>query len=611
MALMTSALGGSVVSKIKSVKYVASMVFIWHFFSAFTAWAEPVSHHINFSDAQHQYLEIETRFPASSGQTMAYMPVWTPGSYLIREFSRNVDSVQAFGDQGEGLNIKKTQKNRWLINTEQTKSVALKYRVYAAELSVRTSWVNSEYAVLNAGSMLLLPWKQPNVQHKLTLDLPDEWSGSGSALESIGENQFLAQNEAELIDSPIIAGQLEQNDFSVQGVSHSLMTVGDTRYWDNEKAVKDLQKLVKTHSQFWGGVPYPHYVFLNVLSEGRGGLEHKNSTVIMASRWAMNKRELYKNWLELASHEFFHTWNIKRMRPKSLLSYQMENENYTEALWFVEGFTSYYQSVLNRRAGIIDEKEFYGQLARRLQKLYETPGRLEQSMVHASFDAWIKFYRPDANSLNSRISYYTKGAVIALLLDARLRQSGQYNLDQFMQAAWQAFQADGYTNQDLIDLLEKLAGPKHAKWLKRAIETREELDWSILESTYGLKLKHENEPVDSEKKRQDLPAWIRMKTQDDRLLLKSVVKNSALWHAGLNAGDEILAIDDYYVQHHNWKKRLENYRPGEVVTLLYARKDKLHEVVMTLESKPLKTWELSVSEQTSKKQNYRRKQWLN
>jgi predicted metalloprotease with PDZ domain len=303
----------------------------------------------------------------------------------------------------------------------------VQYRVYGREMSVRTNWVESSFAMLNgAPTFITLVEPSPVARpHELVVDLPPDWRGVATALDPLPgvERGFVAADFDTLVDSPILAGSPAVHAFDVDGIPHALVNIGDDRLWDGARAAADVEKIVRATRDLWGRLPYPRYLFLNVIAEAGGGLEHRDSTLIMSSRWTMRTPRRYQGWLGLVAHEFFHAWNVKRLRPAALGPFDYEREVYTTDLWIAEGLTSYYDDLLVLRAGLSTRDEYLAALSNQIQALQTTPGRLVQPVAGASYDAWIRHYRPDENSPNVAVSYYTKGAVVGFLLDMRVREA--------------------------------------------------------------------------------------------------------------------------------------------------------------------------------------------
>ncbi|HEY7493439.1 MAG TPA: M61 family peptidase, partial [Candidatus Tectomicrobia bacterium] len=404
--------------------------------------AEPICYTLRFPMPATHYVEVEAVVPTGGQASIELtMAVWTPGSYMVREYARHLEQVTAQTPDGQRLAIDKSRKNRWQIQTNGADPVHVAYRVYGREMSVRTNWVEADFALLNGAPTFLTLANAGGRPHEVQLLLPEGWKTSITGLPPAADgalHHYRAADFDTLVDSPILAGNPAIYAFEVEGMPHYLVNEGEGGVWDGPRSARDVERLVQAHRHMWGTLPYDRYVFLNLLTEAGGGLEHKNSTVLMASRWQTRSRRSYLDWLGLVSHEFFHVWNGKRLRPVELGPFDYENEVYTRSLWVVEGITSYYTELGVRRAGLCTNEEFLERLSRLIDRLQATPGRLVHALDMASYDAWIKFYRNDENSLNTTISYYTKGAVVALLLDAIVQQAtaGTRCLDDVMRLAY-------------------------------------------------------------------------------------------------------------------------------------------------------------------------------
>ena len=440
---------------------------------------------VDLEDTRNHYLTIKVEVPVDSDTTELMMAVWTPGSYLVREYARNIDSMTVTSGDRE-LKFEKIRKNRWLVETKGIKSFEVSYRLYCNEMSVRTNWVGNQYAMINGAPTFITVPDRLDKQHEVQLLLPRNWTRSATSLKSVGGNphRFVAENFDELVDSPIVAGNVSVYPFVVGGIEHQLVNVGESGYWNGTKAATDLKKIVEAHQEMWGVVPYDRYMFINMIVESGGGLEHDNSSILMTSRWSFRDRGRYKSWLSLASHEFFHTWNIRRLRPKSLVTYDYENEVYTDSLWIAEGITSYYEDLLLLRAGLLSRSEFLSRLSGNVEGVQRTGGRKLQSLKDSSYDAWIKYYRPDENSSNTRISYYSKGAVAAFLLDARIRKltKGEKSLDDLMRKLFADYVTTGYTTEEFRAAASELAGQDLSDWFDSVIDSTDELDYSDIEA---------------------------------------------------------------------------------------------------------------------------------
>jgi len=573
-----------------------------------------IYHTLGFADRLHHYVSVESRFPAQPGKPLIlYMPVWTPGSYLVREYARHVGAVTAQDSHQRPLQIHKISKNRWRVEAGERQQVTVRYRVYAHEMSVRTSWVDTDFALLNAATIYLVPVGGEALAQRIQLQLPAGWTKVATAMQAHGQNEYRARDFDQLIDSPMVMGDLTRYEFTVDGKPHALVNVLQPADWDGKASAEDVATIVQVQSRFWGGLPYARYQFLNLIVGARGGLEHKASTTLMTRPLMMRKREDYIAWLGTVSHEFFHTWNVKRLRPEALGPFDYEHENYTSSLWIAEGFTSYYGPLLLRRAGLITSKEYFKNLARDLRRLDETPGQAVRSAAQSSLDAWIKLYRPDENTINSAVSYYTKGAIIAFVLDSRIRAAahGHKSLDDVMREAYRRYSGTrGYTPEQFNAVVVDLADESTANWLQRVSRRRQALDYRSALDFYGLTL-NKRETVKKGEPEPEAVGWLgeTLVPDSERLLIRQLRKGTPAYVAGLDAGDEILGLNDYRVTRAGWNKRLEHYSPGAKVTLLVDRRGRLLEIPARLGRRPAKIWKLKVAEDAGMEQTQHLKNW--
>ena len=575
---------------------------------------DPIRYTLSFPAPQTHYVEVTATVPTGRRADVdLMMAVWTPGSYLVREYARNVEAVTASGPDGRALNVDKSKKNHWRIATGGAPTITLKYRVYSREMSVRTNWVETDFALLNgAPTFITLADLSPR-PHEVILNPASGWKRSITALPAMdgGDHRYRAPDYDTLVDSPIVIGNPAVYDFEVDGKKHSLVNVGEAGVFDGARAAKDLETIVKEDRRLWGFLPYDRYVFFNMITESGGGLEHKNSTVLMTNRWSTRTRRAYLAWLELASHEYFHAWNVKRLRPAELGPFDYENENITRSLWIAEGFTDYYADLQVLRAGLQTRDEYLEDLSSTIELLQTTPGRLVQSAEMASFDAWIKYYRPDENSNNTTISYYTKGTVIAFLFDAKIRKAtnGTKSLDDVMRTAYQKFSGPkGYTPEEFRAVVEQVAGTSLKVFWDTAVESTSELDYTETLDTFGLRFKP---PLPPPGDRPPKP-WLGISTRIDngRLLVAQVQRDSPADVAGLNVDDEILAIDDFRVRADRLDNRLEQYQRGDKVAFLVARREQLVRIPVTFGAEPAKGWRLELNPAATDTQRRQLDAWL-
>ncbi|HEY0726561.1 MAG TPA: PDZ domain-containing protein [Pyrinomonadaceae bacterium] len=561
------------------------------------------------------------------------MPVWTPGSYLIREFQRQVQDFSAVDAGGQPLKWEKTNKNTWRITTGGAREWHARYQVYANELSVRTSELNSNHAFWNNANLLMYLdgfLKSPSTVRVLT---PDVWKVATGLPGVAGQrNTFRAENFDVLYDSPFEASNFKSILFNVKGVPHRIVIDGEGNY-DPERMRRDVQKIVETQVELMGGeIPYRDYTFiLHLRNNAGGGLEHANSTALGYPRFGFRIRSGdrstsaapnagdraepdYRGFLSLVSHEFFHLWNVKRIRPDALGPFDYTQENYTKLLWVAEGITDYYADVTLRRAGLITETEFLSATARAIQNLQNTPGRLEQSVEDSSFDTWIKFYRQDENSVNSQVSYYDKGAILGLLLDLEIRKrsNGAKSLDDVMRYLYAEFfkKERNYTPTDFQKASELMAGASLEEFFAKYIRNTEELDYNSALAAAGLRLDTGALMTDAGKPIERVFFGADLTQDEDRLIVRRVYAGSPADEQGLNAGDQIVAMDNMRVTRDFFNARIAEKKPGDMINLTIFRFDDLSTLLIKLGGRAEGTYRITAlpAQTETQKQIYRA--WL-
>ena len=545
------------------------------------------------------------RGPAATApsEELLVMPVWTPGSYLVREFERNVQDFAAIDAAGKPLNWEKINKNTWRITTNGSRDWRATYKVYANELSVRTSELNSSHAYWNSANLLMYLEGFLTSPSTVRVVAPDVWKVATGLPGVPGQrNTFRAENFDVLYDSPFEVSAFKSILFNVKGVPHRIVIDGAGNY-DPERVRRDVQKIVETQVELMGGeIPYRDYTFILHLRPGTGGgLEHANSTSLgyspfgftisggaratSASPNAAAVGPDYRGFLSLVSHEFFHLWNVKRIRPDALGPFDYTKENYTKLLWVAEGITDYYADLTLRRAGLITDVDFITATTRAIQGLQNTPGRLVQSVEESSFDSWVKFYRPDENTINSQVSYYDKGAILGLLLDLEIRKrsNGAKSLDDVMRALYTEFfkKNRNYTPADFQKLSEAAAGASLEDFFAKYVRGKEELDYNAAFEAVGLRLETTSlgpngQPVE----RVNFGADLRQ--EQDRLMVTRVYAGSPAYDQGLNTGDQILALDNARVTRDFFNARIAEKKPGDIINLTIFRFDELSTLLIKL-----------------------------
>ena len=525
------------------------------------------------------------------------MPVWTPGSYLVREFARHVQDFAVTDAAGQPLKWEKTNKDTWRVITNGAREWHATYRVYANELSVRTSELNSGHGFWNNANLLMYLegfLKDPSTVRVLA---PDAWKvATGLPAVAGQKNTFRAENFDILYDSPFEASNFKTLVFNVKGVPHRIVIDGEGNY-NPERMRLDVQKLVETEVEIMGEIPYRDYTFiLHLRSNAGGGLEHLNSTALGYPRFgfrirtgeratsaAPNASETperdYRGFLSLVAHEFFHLWNVKRIRPDALGPFDYTQENYTKVLWVAEGITDYYADLALRRAGLISETDFLSATARAIQQLQNTPGRLEQTVEESSFDSWIKYYRQDENSINSQVSYYDKGALLGLLLDLEIRKrsNGAKSLDDVMRYLYAEFFKKGrnYGPGDFQKACELMAGSSLEEFFNKYVHGTAELDYDAALGAAGLRL-------DTSAGTGIVYFGADVTQDNDRLIVRRVYAGSPAYEQGLNAGDQIVAMDNMRVTRDFFNARLAEKKPGDLINLTIFRFDDLSTILIKL-----------------------------
>ena len=505
----------------------------------------------------HLFRVTLTLAAPSALQTVS-LPVWIPGSYLVREFAKNLQQLQA-RQAGHKCNLQQQDKCTWQISCAEGVPLTLSYEVYALDNSVRTAWLDSARGFFNGTSLLLRVHGQENQPHHLQIpsvaDAPSWHLATGLApvkINARGFGLYAAANYDELVDCPVELGAFWRGEFTACGVPHQLVVAGAPPSFDKDRLLADTQKICETEIMFWHGdlaspqtagqhTPHSRYVFmLNAVDEGFGGLEHRNSTALICGRRDLPRlgeaktSDGYTTLLGLISHEYFHTWNVKRLRPREFERYDWGRENHTELLWFFEGLTSYYDDLLLHRSGLMDSTRYVQGLNKTINQVLQTPGRLVHSLAQSSFEAWTKYYRADDNTPNITVSYYTKGALVGLCLDLRLRQSG-HSLDAVMRGLWQRCHGGPMGEDDLLAVLHSVSGQDWHKTLQRWVHSTADLPLQELLSAHGLTV------------HVDPSAWAQrlgLRVSEDKgVHLKFVFTDGAAQRAGMAPGDEWLGLE--------------------------------------------------------------------
>ena len=551
----------------------------------------PVHYRIEAADPHARLFTVTLTVAHPQEQQELSLPVWIPGSYLVREFSKNLQRLSA--QQGRRVPLLQLDKHRWRATCRTDRPLVLTYEVCAYDSSVRTAWLDASRGFFNGTSVCLRVHGQEDAPHALEVAstaATAHWSvATGLTPQSIDKRGFgvyAASHYDELVDCPVEMGTFWSGQFTACGVAHRFVVAGAAPSFDGKRLLADTQKICETAIRFWHGKgkpPIKNYLFmLNAVHDGYGGLEHRNSTALICGRRDLPRTgearasDGYTTLLGLISHEYFHTWNVKRLRPAEFSRYDYRQENYTELLWFFEGFTSYYGDLLLRRAGLIDDATYLKLLAKATNQVLQTPGRSVQTVAQASFDAWVKYYRQDENTPNATVSYYTKGSLVALCLDLTLRREGKTTLDDVMRALWKRCAGGPMTEADLRAELASLAGRSFDNELDQWVHSTAELPLAELLAAHGVALKPEPPQLAQR-------LGLRV-TENHSVQLKTVLRGGPAEKAGMAAGDEWLGLQ---VQGQGWRiARLEDvaFYAGAAtqVTAVVARDGRLLQLPMAL-----------------------------
>jgi predicted metalloprotease with PDZ domain len=562
----------------------------------------PQTHHVQVA------LEIDR-----PGEAELFLPVWTPGSYLVREYARHLEGLEAADQAGRSVALERLDKHRFRLLGGGAEQVTVRYRVYANELTVRTSHVDATHAFLSPAGVFLGVRGREGAPHEVAVEPPPGWQVA-TALPG-GPSRFTASSYDELVDSPLEVGQHEVVRFEARGVEHRIAVWGHGEL-DLARLGADLRRIVEAQAEFWGELPYPRYLLiLHLTGKGRGGLEHQACAVLLAARSALADPEGYRDLLALVSHELFHAWNVKRLRPAALTPYRYGGEQYTRLLWWFEGATSYYEQLLLVRAGLLTPAQHLQALGRAFTTLLRTPGAEKLSVEAASQLAWIKLYRPDENSANSGVSYYLKGELIAFALDLLLRRHGA-SLDEVMRRLWARHRAGGVPEDGVEPVVAELVGaPAAAAFFDRYVRGTAPLapDLALL----GLALRRR--PARSGDDKGGKPArteegaaagWLGAELSNGpRITVVAVREGSPAWLAGLTADDELVAEGGFRLDRAGLQSRLEQRGPGGTLRLTLFRRDELVEVAVTLAAPPDDTAWLEPVEEPSEAQRAAYQAW--
>lgn len=571
------------------------------------SFAQKVEYTLKFENPQTHYVTVEMKISGLSGSGIDLkMPTWAPGSYLIREFEKAIDYVKVKSGNTE-LKCEKTSKNTWHVDLNKSKDIIVEYNVYAFELSVRTSFIDAEHAYLNGSSIFLYIDGKKSLPGTVEIIPYKDWKKISCGMERDGsEWKMKFPNYDILVDSPMEIGNQHIFYFETSGCKYEVAMFGEGNY-DEEALKRDMAKVIDEAVKVYGENPNKNYVFIvHNLTSGGGGLEHLNSTTLEVNRWTYNNG--YISFLSLVAHEYFHLWNVKRSRPIELGPFNYDEENYTTLLWVMEGFTSYYDELLLKRAGFYTEAEYVRSLNSTISSMENQPGTRIQSAAMSSYDAWIKGYRTNENSYNTEISYYTKGSVLGALLDMEIIRStnGEKHLDDLMSSVYNEYAKKkdrGFTPDEFKLAAEKICGKKLDDFFDKYVYGLDNIAYDNYLSIVGYELLYADN-------KDEASLGIRTKESDGKLIISTVIRDGAAWKDGLNVNDEIIAIDNYRMSMSTLNKYIDMKKPNDKISVTISRDNILKTIEVTLLGNVQNSFKLSEMKNADEKALANRKKWL-
>ena len=551
-------------------------------FLTFQLSAQTIAYQLRMPKPQNHYFEVEmTLSDFKEKELNLKLPVWAPGSYLVREFSKNLNLVKAFDENGKEIQVVKKTKNTWTVKSNGEKKIKVKYEVYSFELSVRTSFLDLTHGFVSGSGVFMYVdgYKDKSglleiVKHPTFSTITTALPKAKMSIAKDGSETFEFSNYDQLVDCPIEIGNQVVFDFTAAGVKHTVAMYGEGNY-DIPTLKKDMAKVVQAATDVFGVNPNKEYVFIihNVV-DGQGGLEHTNSTTLSVNRWTYQGAE-YTGFLLLVAHEYFHLWNVKRVRPIELGPFDYDQENYTSLLWVMEGFTSYYEKLILVRAGFMSKEDFLNKLQGSINYVEGSVGTRVQPVAHASFDAWIKAYRPTENSANTSMTYYSRGSVIASIIDILIidNSKGKQCLDHFFQHLYKKYFIEmnrGFSETEFKAELEKFVGKNLDEFYKKYIDGTEILPYAEVFDKVGISV------VDNTSFKPSFGATVR--EEGGKVMVKNVRAGSSAEEAGISVGDEIVGCNSYRVDQAMLEAMMSGLGTAETADLLIAREEKLFSV---------------------------------
>lgn len=568
-----------------------------------------IDYTLRFPEPHTHYLQVElTLRGAAAGALELKMPVWTPGSYLVREFARHIDLVEAETKTGTWSRVRKLNKNTWLLDGDGRGERKIRYSLYCFDWSVRTNMIDADHAFLNGAGTFLYVAGQEHMPLTVYIDAPAGWDRIATSLHRVNDNNWVrrAKDLDELIDSPIEIGTHDSYYFEAAGVRHELAMFG-TSNADMKKLQADLKAIIEEETAIFGSHPCSEYLFIIHHSESSfGGLEHLHSSVNHITRKHYEGKK-YRQAISLLAHEYFHLWNVKRIRPAELATFNYDQENYTELLWFFEGVTSYYDDLVCCRADVFSRADYLEIVAENLNRVLNTPGIHVQTLAEASFDTWIKYYRQHEHSHNNQISYYTKGGIVAMLLDFLVldASNGKHSYDDVMRALFEAYRQDpskGITEGQVRELMERYSGLDLRETFQKYLHSTEALDPAPLFERMGLTL---TDTTDHSR----AYVGLHIRKQENKYFVAKLDHGYGAYASGLQVHDEIIAIDGIEVSD-SPETILQAKLPGDHVTVDVFRQGLQRQITLNITADSRYQYRVDLQATPTERQQRLLERWL-
>jgi predicted metalloprotease with PDZ domain len=576
----------------KKILFVLCILF------SFTSNAITIDYALKMPKPQNHYFEVEMKIKKVSGKFLEVkMPVWAPGSYMIREFSKNINLVVAKDELGKKLNVTKVSKNTWRIYVKGKEEVKINYEVYAFELSARSSFLDQSHGFVSGSSIFMYVEGEKETGGKLDIYPHEDFNVITTALPKAKDSirfenakTYVFSDFDQLVDCPIEIGNQDVFEFNAAGVKHSVAIYGVGNY-EVEKLKIDMKRVIETTSAIIGENPNKNYTFIiHNVTDGQGGLEHMNSTTLSVDRWSYQGKQ-YIDFLSLVAHEYFHLWNVKRIKPIELGPFNYDQENYTTLLWVMEGFTSYYDELLMRRAGYLSEQEYIQKLNSILNYVEGSEGARVQPVAHASFDAWIKGYRPNENSSNTTMTYYSRGQLMGSLLDAKIiaKFEGNKSLDDFMRALYIKFYKNkgrGFTEEEFEETLSDFMGEDMHTFLINYIYDTKVPNYKEIFNEIGVNVDY----IGTKK------AYFGMSySKEGTPFVKTIRSNSEAENAAISVNDEIIGFNGFRIDGPSLEASLGALKTGESFNLIVARDQIIMEIACKMGEIEIPTFKMSIN----------------